>query len=239
VAEEPSSAAREVRQEIVLSVLLGGVAPLVIYSLLRPHTTEIRALIVAAAAPVLLNVISFVRKRTLDVFGVFILAGIVLAVAAALLGGSPKIILIRDSFISGATGIIFLVSLLYRRPLIYYFSMHFGAGDDPERRAEWAQNWTFPYFRYIMRLMTAVWGIATIVEAFARGYLVLRLPTQTFLAVSPFVQYGILGGTIAWTIWYARHARRVAEQMRQERLAWEAGAAVQNRVSESGEGGTA
>jgi hypothetical protein len=215
---QSSDTAREVRQEIILSILLGGVAPFVIYALLQPHTTEIRALIAAAVAPLLLNVISFIRKRSLDVFGVFILAGIVVAIAAALLGGSTKIILVRDSFITGATGLVFLASLLYHRPLIYYFSMHFSTGDDPKRRAEWAQNWSYPYFRYIMRLMTAVWGVATLVEALARGYLVFRLPTQTFLAVSPFVQYGILGGTIAWTIWYARHAQRIAERMRQERL---------------------
>jgi hypothetical protein len=218
VTSQSSGTAREVRQEIILSILLGGVAPFVIYSLLRPHTTEIRALIVAAVAPLSLNVVSLIRKRSLDVFGVFILAGIVVAILAVLLGGSPKIVLIRDSIITGVTGVVFLASLLYRRPLIYYFSMHFSTGDDPKRRTEWAQNWAYPYFRYIMRLMTAVWGIATLVEAFARGYLVFHLPTETFLAISPFVQYGIIGATIAWTIWYARHAQRVADGMRQERL---------------------
>lgn len=212
MAEQSSGTAGEVRHEIILSILLGGVAPFVIYSLMRPHTTEIRALIAAAAAPLLQNLITLIRKRTLDVFGVFILAGIFVSIVAVLLGGSPKLILIRDAFITGATGLVFLGSRLYRRPLIYYFSMHFNTGDDPERRAEWAGYWAYPYFRYVMRLMTVVWGLATLAEALARGYLVFNLPTESFLVVSPFVQYGILGSTIAWTVWYARHSQRVRDR---------------------------
>jgi hypothetical protein len=226
MAEQLSSARREVTREIALSILLGGVAPFIIYSLLRPHTSELAALIVAATAPLLQNALTLARKRTLDVFGVFILAGIVVSVLLVLLGGSPKLILIRESFLTGAIGLVFLLSLLYRRPLIFYFARHFMTGDDPQRRAEWSSGWASPYFRFVMRLMTLVWGVGTIVEALARSYLVFRLPTQSFLAVSPFVQYGIIGAMIAWTVWYARRARRRGQQMGQVRLAGEAAGGV-------------
>ncbi len=213
------STRREVTREVAMSILLGGVAPFVIYSLLRPHTTEIRALLGATTAPLLQNLISLVWKHTLDVFGTFILAGIVLSVILVLLGGSPKLILIRESFLTGATGLAFLLSLLLPRPLIFYFARRFMTGEDPARRAEWEANWQYPYFRFIMRLETAVWGVATVVEAVTRTYLVFQLPTQTFLAVSPFIQYGIIGAMIASTIWYSRHAGRKAEVMRRQRLA--------------------
>jgi hypothetical protein len=209
----------DVKREIIRSVLLGGVAPYVIFSLLRPHTSEFAALIVAALAPLMLNVVSLVRKRSLDIFGVFVLAGIVISVMLVLVGGSPKLLLIRESFVTGAFGLVFLCSLVYRRPLIFYFARHFSTGDDPEQQEAWSSRWKYPYFRFVMRLMTAVWGVATLIEAVARGYLVFRLPTQSFLAVSPFVQYGIIGVTIAWTVWYARRARTQGEWLQRRRLA--------------------
>jgi hypothetical protein len=214
-----SPAGRQVRREIALSILLGGVAPLVVYSVLRPHTSELHALIVAAVAPLLENVLSLARKRTLDVFGAFVLGGIVISIVLVLTGGSPKLILIRESFLTGATGLVFLLSLLYRRPLIYYFALHFTTGDDPQQRAEWSRNWAHPYFRFVMRLMTLVWGVATLAEALIRGYLVFHLSTVEFLAVSPFVQYGIIGAAIAWTLWYGRRARRRGEQLRAAAIA--------------------
>ncbi len=48
----------------------------------------------------------------------------------------------------------------------------------------------------------------TVAEALVRGYLVFRLPTQTVLAISPVVQYTLIGGAVAWTVWYARRARQ-------------------------------
>lgn len=212
-----SSTRREVVRDVGLSILLGGVAPLLIYSLLRPHTTEVRALIVAASAPVLDNVISFARRRTFDVFGVFVLAGLVLSVILVLLGGSPRLILVRESLLTGATGLVFLLSLLYRRPLIYYFALHFSTGGDPAKIAEMSGWWQTPYFRFVMRLMTAVWGVVLAVEAAARTYLAFTLPTARFLAISPGIQWGLIGPTIAWTVWYARHARRRGEELRRQR----------------------
>lgn len=47
-------------------------------------------------------------------------------------------------------------------------------------------------------------------EATVRVFLVYHLSTAQFLLVSPFVLYGFLGATTAWTIWYARYTRRNA-----------------------------
>jgi len=222
--QRAAPARRDIQREIIRSILLGGVAPFLIYSLLRPHMSEFSALIIAALAPLLQNAVSLARKRTLDIFGAFILAGIVISVVLVLMGGSPKLLLIRESFVTGAFGLVFLLSLLYRRPLMFYFARHFSTADDPQQREEWSARWAYPYFRFVMNLITAVWGVATVIEAVARGYLVFKLPTQSFLAVSPFVQYGIIGVTIAWTVWYARRARARGEWLQQQRV----------RVEESG-----
>jgi hypothetical protein len=68
--------------------------------------------------------------------------------------------------------------------------------------------------------MTIVWGLALISETVIRTILVFSLNnTQEFLAISPFVTYGIVGSAIAWTVWFSRHARSRAAALRRQREA--------------------
>ena len=142
-----------------------------------------------------------------------------------LFGGSTRLILVRESLLTGATGAVFLLSLLYKRPLIYYFAMHFNTGGDKAKVAEFSGMWQYPYFRHVMRWMTGVWGLALVLEATIRTYLAFSLSTITFLAISPVVQYGIIGATVLWTVVYAKHSRRVGARMRAESQRGTAGAA--------------
>lgn len=217
------STKRQVTKEVVLNILLNGVAPLVVYSILSGQMSDVAALSIAATIPAIDNLISFLRYRRLDVFGAFMLAGLVVGIGVLLLGGDPKLLLVRESFVTAAFGLVMLGSLLLPRPIIFYFAIHFSGGKDEATKAEFAQKWALPYFRFVMYLMTIVWGVALVAEAVIRTILVFALNnTSEFLAVSPFIQYGILGATIAWTVWYGKHAKKVGEAMRQERINQEA-----------------
>jgi hypothetical protein len=46
-----------------------------------------------------------VRHRRLDIFGIMMLIGLAAAVLAALLGGGQRLLLIRESFVTGALGL--------------------------------------------------------------------------------------------------------------------------------------
>jgi hypothetical protein len=96
----------------LLPILVVDVAcPYLAYRLLTqyvPGISTIIALGLAGVFPAGGSVASLVRR--LDFIGAIVLSGIVVSIVAVLLGGNPKIVLIRESFVTGALGIVCLVS---------------------------------------------------------------------------------------------------------------------------------
>ncbi|HEX2911804.1 MAG TPA: VC0807 family protein [Chloroflexia bacterium] len=195
-------------REAILSILINGAAPLVIYSLLSSHMAEVPALTIAALVPVLDNLFQFARHRRLDFFGIFMLAALLLSIGVTLLGGDARLILVRESLITGLLGLVMLGSMLLPRPMLFHFAAHFMCGHDRVRLAEFNARWKYSYFRFVMYLMTLVWGVSLLGEAIIRTIMAFNMSTTEFLAASPFVQYGILGVTIFWNVRYAGHSRR-------------------------------
>jgi hypothetical protein len=128
------SAGGSLGSEILTSILVNAVAPLVVFNQLRPHMSELHALMVTALLPLVENIIMLARHRRLDAFGSFILGGMALTGVLVALGGSSKLLLVRESLLGCGIGIAMLGSLLLPRPLAYYLSGHFIAGSDDERR---------------------------------------------------------------------------------------------------------
>jgi hypothetical protein len=119
-----------------------------------------------------------------------------------LLGGSEKILLVRESFVTASVGIVFLGSMVFKRPLMYHLAVRFIANN------EFATNWSYAYFRFVMRIMTFVWGILLTAEAAVRVVMVFRLTTERYLALSNIVLYGFIGAAALWTVVYRRHSSR-------------------------------
>lgn len=196
------------------SILINGAVPLAIYLILKHYNySDLMALSASVLFPVIGSVMSIVRQRTLDLIAAIALMGIVVSIIAVFLGGDPKILLIRESFITGALGIACFVSLLFPRPLMFYFGRYFATANDPAGRARYNELWQYPYFRFVNRVITVVWGVAYAGEFILRIILVYTLPIAVVLAVSPIILGGLTILTIAWTFAYARRAGRRGAEM--------------------------
>ncbi|CAH0169845.1 hypothetical protein SRABI96_01166 [Peribacillus sp. Bi96] len=194
-------------KSIAFSIIMNGIMPLVVYNLLLTHFSGFTSLLFATIIPLADNLYHFMIHRKADAFGLFMLTGFVLSLLAFLFDGSEKWILMRESMVTGFLGLIFIGSLMFSKPLIYHFGIRFSVSGENNKKGKFEQNWDVAYFRFVVRLMTAVWGIALVGEAVVKMLLLLRLSVASFLAVSPVVFYSILGATIAWTVLYRRHAK--------------------------------
>ncbi|MBE1441592.1 VC0807 family protein [Paenibacillus sp. OAS669] len=194
------------RNEIIITIILNIVLPYAIYQLLVPHTSSLTALSAAAFVPLCDSLYSLIKHRKADMFSGFIFLGLILGIIAVLMGGDERFILLRESYVTGIMGLLFLVSLLLARPLIYHFAERF-TGHDPQMNDKWER---LPNYRRTFRLLTAVWGISLLLEACVKVVLVYALPISTFLAVSPIATYGILGLTIWWNVVYVKRIKRRA-----------------------------
>ncbi|MBD3920415.1 hypothetical protein H8B09_16760 [Paenibacillus sp. PR3] len=190
------------RKYVIFTLLVNGVIPWALYVWLSHSMSSIAALTIATMIPLVDNLFYLVKNRKLDAFGSLMLFTFVLTLALVALGGSEKILLIRESLITGAVGVVFLGSLVFRRPLIFHLAQRFIGSPD------FGDNWAYSYFRFVMRLMTFVWGIMMLLEAAVRTFMVFQLTTAQFLAASNFILYGFIGAAIAWTVVYRRYSAK-------------------------------
>jgi hypothetical protein len=117
-------------------------------------SSEVTALLIATTYPALKSIYDLLRQRELNPVTVTVLLGIVAGLFAFLLGGDPRMLLIRESLFTGAFGIFCLISLGFPRPVMFYFSRYFIAGKDPERRAIFEARARNPTFRRGIQLVT-------------------------------------------------------------------------------------
>lgn len=132
----------------------------------------------------------------------------VLSLVMVLLGGSEKLLLMRESLITAGVGLLFLGSLLMKRPLIYHMVSRF----TPKVNGE--KNWQYPYFRTVMRNMTLIWGVLLVLEALTKIVMIYEWSTAVVLALSSVVSYGFIGLAILLTIVYRRRSAVRLRQMK-------------------------
>jgi len=162
------------------------------------------------------SIFDLVRRGQLDPVAILVLLGIVASGIALLFGGSPRLLLVRESMVSGVFGLACFASLLLPRPMMFYFGRHFMAGADPQRLARFNAAWQLSEVRFANRLITVVWGTVFVGELLLRILLIYSAPAATVLIVSPVLLGTLTLATIVWTFRYARQVQlRVALQLNQ------------------------
>ncbi|WP_426454282.1 VC0807 family protein [Paenibacillus sp. S-38] len=186
------------RTYLLVTLILNGLLPWGLYVWLSAHMSSMAALSIATLVPLADNAVQLIRHRRLDAFGSLMLFTLLLSLALVWMGGSEKILLVRESLITAGVGLFFLGSLLFPRPLIYYLAVRF-APNSP-----FPENWQYAYFRGVMKRMTLVWGLILMSEAAVRILMVNELSIETYLALSHLVLYGFIGSAVVWTMLYRR-----------------------------------
>src|SRR5580658_7009490 len=190
------------------NLLIDGALPAIAYQILSRHgVADVPALTAGAIFPAANIIRKFIVTRSLDLIGAIVLIFLTIGVIGSLLSGNVLFVLIKESFITGLVGLLFLSSLLWQRPIIFYIARQFVAGEDPERLAWWNKRWEFPRFRRVMRVMTTVWGLGYLIEALVRVAIALTFAPGTVVIVSPILAIGTTVGLIFWTRRYGKQAQ--------------------------------
>lgn len=196
------------RAGLILELAVNLLLPWAAYRVAHPHFGEAGALYASAIPPVLWTIFEFVRARRIDAVSVVVLLGIALSIVAMALGGGPRALLMRESLASGAIGVIFLLSLVRERPLIFYLARatvaREMAGGAERFEAVWDEQ---PVLRQTLRLMTFVWGAGMTIEMLVRCWMVANWTVERVLVLSPIIGYSVFGGLLMWTFWYRRRMR--------------------------------
>jgi intracellular septation protein A len=194
------------------SVAFDIVVPIVAYQVLIHlfDLSRVPALVLSGAFPAVNVVRRYVRDRRVDPIGVIVVVSILVGAALSLLSGSEKLTLLRESFLTAAFGVAFLVSLLTAKPIMFLLVRSFMAQEDEQRLAEWDGLWReVPEFRRVMRQMTAMWGVALLAEFALKVVMIETLSTDVVQAISGPL---ILALTALLIVVSIRWGRRVRER---------------------------
>jgi hypothetical protein len=217
----PIHRARRVLRHAAPTLVLGVIAPIVTYDLLSGHTSDVTALSVGAAFPAAATLWSLARTRRADPVALMTLAGIVLGLVGALLFDSSMFLLLRESVVTGAFGLVFLGSLLAARPVTFAVARATMA-TTPAERSEFDAGWERPLVQAAHRRTTLEWGVAFLVEAAGRAVLAFVLTPGTLLLVSPLLTAAVLGPVALATV---RRRRRAVARLAAARAAGDGGSA--------------
>ncbi|MDB5802037.1 MAG: hypothetical protein JWL63_2976 [Rhodocyclales bacterium] len=190
---------------LALDLTFNLVLPWLAYKLAEPHWGEFGGLLCSALPPLLWSCAELIRHRRLDALSMMILAGIGLSLFALSLGGNPRLLLVRESLISGLIGIAFLVSAPFSRPLVFHLARAMAKRQSTdEAGSDFDEWWQLQVSQRMLRGITWGWGFGLTAEALLRGWLAWHWSSERFLMLSPFVSYGLIGLLLLWTLWYRK-----------------------------------
>ena len=199
-------------------LILDGVCPLVLYLAVRPRFAagSPYPLAIAVFFPLLANVLSVVRRRRLDTFGVLVVLSLCASLGVLVAGGNQRLLLVTHNLVMPAMGIACLASLALPKPLAFYMVRQFLTGDSPTEGRTFDGLWRYSYVRRAGRLATAVWGLAMTAEFGFRLVFILTLPVVQVLALSSVVMMSVGLGLGVWNVAYGlrvmSHVRTLSEQ---------------------------
>jgi intracellular septation protein A len=200
-------------RSITMIVIFDIAAPLVAYKVLRSAgMTAVTALLLSGVFPAVGVTVGVVRHRRLDVVGALVLAGIAVGTIVGLISHSARLLLVEGSVPTAIFGVACLGSLWARHPLMFSFAREF-TGPDTAKGQEMTRLWQYEGYRRIFRVITAVWGVAFLLEAALRVVIVYNTSTGTALAISKVTPFLFAGIMVAWTFAYGAHHKRKGERM--------------------------
>src|SRR5215203_3447157 len=148
-----------------------------LYALLWFGMSLYGALLASASVSATSALISYRRGASNGRFAPFMLAMALASFAIALVTGSDRFLLAKESVLTALVGCWFLVSIWAERPLPYQLTRPLLEGRIGRGGAPWELLWERePHFRRIWRISSAMWAGALLIDAVIRVVMAYTLP---------------------------------------------------------------
>ncbi|MCP2324362.1 intracellular septation protein A [Hamadaea flava] len=144
------------------------------------------------------------RSRKFDVFATVMVGVFGIGLLLSVLTGDAKFMLAKESLVTGAAGLAFVISCFVGKPLIYHAALRMREGK-PEEIAEFEQKWAdLPGFRRNFRIMSAVWGAGLLADAVGRIPVIYSLSTDAAVTASSAMLIAVMVLLSVWNGWFVK-----------------------------------
>ena len=148
--------------------------------------------------------VGIVRKGRPDLIASISLVTILLSLALAAASDDTRVLQIRESYITLIMGVVFVISSMVRKPILWLLARHQAKTDEHRAALE------HPDRKKMLGTVNAVWGWSFVLEFGAKLWMIENLPISRVLALSPIMFYGVTAVTFIWTLWWLRRQTRKA-----------------------------
>jgi len=188
------------------SILINMATPAILYGATAPQfgANSLAPLAIASVPPILWVVYGLIKLRAIDFLGLFAVENAVVSTVALLVAHSERGALIGRSMQSVVLAGIFLISLTFAKPLMFYMSRQLSTGNDPTRRESFEFAASSPNAMVAYRMLTWGWIVALLIKAAGSYFLAAHVPTKSFLVISPLWDLLSDAVLVAWTVFYGR-----------------------------------
>ncbi|WP_028218686.1 VC0807 family protein [Paraburkholderia oxyphila] len=188
-----------------LAFVVNVALPAVSYRIALPHWGLLGALMASSIPLFIWITFDWACFRHFDALSAIVLASLALSLLLLISPAGRWLREAREPLVGGLIGILFLLSLMADRPLVYYLARSTLARESLGREREFDASWqSRPALARSIRLMTAVWGIGLVGENVLRLYIVGYVTGYDVDRLSTLVRYGTYAGLMAWSILYRR-----------------------------------
>ena len=148
--------------------------------------------------------VGIVRKGRPDLIASISLVTILLSLGLAAASDDTRVLQIRESYITLIMGVVFVVSSMVRKPILWLLAKHQAKSEEHRAALEHPQR------KKMLGTVNAVWGWSFVLEFGAKLWMIENLPISRVLALSPIMFYGVTAVTFLWTLWWLRRETRKA-----------------------------
>lgn len=192
-----------------LSLTINALCPFLLYRVLQSRfpVNSVTPLLYATIFPVIVLILSMLRKRTVDAIAILAIVGLGFHVIITLLARTVGIALVVRSLDGAFIGLALIISALIGRPIILFVAKQIVMAGGSEQAASLNRMVENDGARTFFTI-TLVWGICLMAMSGLHVIVALKLPPAEFLLVSPVVGVLTIVALLGWTGRYVAARRR-------------------------------
>jgi hypothetical protein len=210
-AASSKGALRQITQHVafralVRSILINLLAPAILYRVVSPHfpAASLTPLALSSLPPILALAWSLIKLRAVDFLGLFALENVACNIAALLLAHTEEGALVGRALQNVPLALIFLGSLAFRRPLVFYMARQFATGNEPDAGPAFDVAASQPSALGTYRFMTWVWAAGLLIKSAGSVILATHFAAKDYLVFSPLWDLISDSSLVSWSILYGR-----------------------------------
>ena len=186
------------------SVFINVVCAYLLYRLLEPrfHSGSLIPLAVSGLLPLFGLTYGVIRQRSIDVIGFFAAEDIAVSLVALLLAHNATSALVGRSLQNAVLGVLFLGSVLIKRPIMLYVARQFVTGNEPSGKARFDQMAARLDARRVYRTMTLIWSLVLFAKSVMSVVIALTCSARQYLVLSPVFAYASDVLLVWWSFRY-------------------------------------